>query len=159
MCLCPLCLEPPSHPSVSPQSTELSSCAIQQVPTSHLFHTWQRTHVNHNLPVCPTNRRPPAPAPHNSLPTARLMRPFSPAASLFLRAWFLWDGNSPAAAWPPVTPTWQNNGSGPPATPPTVHWQGGSWGEVAQEVTEAPAFSALGNRFKIFDASYPKIIS
>ena len=96
---------------------------------------------------------PSPPPPHP------LTHPFSPAASLFLRAWFLWDGNPPAAAWPPVTPTWQNNGLGPPPPPPTVRWQGGSGGEVAQEVTDVPAFRALGNLFKISDASYPKIIS
>ena len=42
---------------------------------------------------------------------------------------------------------------------PAVCWQGGSGGEVAQKVTDMPAFSALGNLFKISDASYPKIMS
>ena len=66
---------------------------------------------------------PPSPPPPHPL-----TRPFFPAASLFLRAWFLWDGNPPAAAWPPVTPTWQNNGLGPPPPTPTVRWQGGRGG-------------------------------
>ena len=47
----------------------------------------------------------------------------------------------------------------PPPPTPTVRWQGGRGGEVAQEVTDVPAFRALGNLFKISDASYPKIIS
>ena len=41
---------PPLHPSRSAQSTELSSCAIPQLPTSDLFHTWQCAEVKLSLP-------------------------------------------------------------------------------------------------------------
>ena len=44
-------LHPPSHSSIPPQSTELSSCAIQQLPISCLFHTWQRIYLNST--ICP----------------------------------------------------------------------------------------------------------
>ena len=45
----------PTAPSRSPQSTELSSLTVQQVPTSHLSYTWQCTQVNTSLPShhCP----------------------------------------------------------------------------------------------------------
>ena len=49
-------------------------CAIQQVPTSHLFYTWSCIYVHPNLPVHPT----PA------SPTTVSTRPLSTSASLFL---------------------------------------------------------------------------
>ena len=42
---------PGSYPSRSSQSTELSSCAVLQLPTGYLFHTCD---VNPHLPVHPT---------------------------------------------------------------------------------------------------------
>ena len=45
----------PTPPSRSPQSMELSSLTVQQVPTSHLSYTWQCNQVNTSLPShhCP----------------------------------------------------------------------------------------------------------
>ena len=36
----PLLMGPPSHPCRSPQDAELNSFALQQVPSSQLFHMW-----------------------------------------------------------------------------------------------------------------------
>ena len=50
----PLPLEPPSYPphptpSRSSQSTELTPCATQQLPTSYLFYTWSCINVSPDL--------------------------------------------------------------------------------------------------------------
>ena len=44
----------PSHPSRSQVSTKLSSCVLQQLPTSCLFYTWQCIYLRPTLPVHPT---------------------------------------------------------------------------------------------------------
>ena len=37
----PLPLGPPSHPSRSSESVELSSCVVQHLPASYLFCSWK----------------------------------------------------------------------------------------------------------------------
>ena len=65
VCIYPLSIGPPSHPtpipSRSPQSTNLNSlCYTEQVPISYLFYTWQSRHINFNLLTHPTT---PSPCP------------------------------------------------------------------------------------------------
>ena len=54
-----LCLEPnptsPPHHSRSSQSIELSTCAIQQLPTGYLFYTWQCIHGVTYLFILPSS--------------------------------------------------------------------------------------------------------
>ena len=60
VCIFPLPLEPASYPHPHPthlvhhRPPSRAPCAIQQLPTSQLFYTWQCLHVNLTLPIHPT---------------------------------------------------------------------------------------------------------
>ena len=44
----------PSHPCRSSEGLSWTPSVLQQLPTSYIFYTWQRIHVNPALPVHPT---------------------------------------------------------------------------------------------------------
>ena len=61
-------LDPPSHPHPLPpvhhRAPSWAPCAIQQIPTSYVFHTQLYIYVKPNCPIHPTLPFPPTPWPH-----------------------------------------------------------------------------------------------